>query len=787
MVRPLFILIFSALWLFGRAQSDPSKKPSTPPAPAPIIAPPLTNNGSSPLILLAPTAPEPDRRAARVLQFYLKKMLAADVLLQTQEAKIAIGQPAIFIGKNAPGLAKTNLRPPADLAPDAHFLQAKNNQLVIAGGGDMGAEYGVYTLLERLGCRKFTPRDSFLPDLRDGLRLPDIAPMLETPAFPYRELWYEPAFDDGWARWHKLKTNPRKNEEWGLFVHTFDKLCPAAEHFERHPEYFSWNGSQRSPGQLCLSNDTVRRIVVENLRQRIREKPAARYWSVSQNDNFDYCRCSRCAASDKQLGGPAGTLLTFVNAVAAEFPEKTISTLAYQYTRQAPRGIRPARNVSVCLCSIECNRGLALTDDPTSAGFVRDVREWSQLTDNLMVWDYVVQFRSYLSPFPNWHTLQPNLQFFQKNGVRMMFEQGSGRSRSEFSDMRAYLLAKLMWNPAANMDSILTDFGKGYYGAAQPFIWRYIDTLTQNLLRTDHRLDIYGTPLSASKTWLTDRDINTYLDILGEATQAVADPSRDADHLEEAIVPLLHAMFEQFKIRDWGFPCLDSTAPKNAVCYLPAHWNMVNGFPALCQKHRYETMHENNYPPTQYASDMAKYLRDGRVIHHFMNRKWNNRGMESIDLQLVEPPSPQYAAGDPSILLDSYRGTDDYRYNWLGFNGKDLAATVTVPVAVPDAALQKITSVSVQFLQDQQSWVFFPKKVMLEVSTDGKNFRRVRSENIEIVPDGKKSIRRINARLPEPEAIRAVRVTAENLKTCPAWHPCNGQPCWIFVDEIVVE
>ncbi|MCK7531928.1 MAG: DUF4838 domain-containing protein [Marinilabiliales bacterium] len=52
--------------------------------------------------------------------------------------------------------------------------------------------------------------------------------------------------------------------------------------------------------------------------------------------------------------------------MAALFPDKTISTLAYQYSRPAPRLTRPAPNVEVMLCTIELNRSRPIADDPSS-------------------------------------------------------------------------------------------------------------------------------------------------------------------------------------------------------------------------------------------------------------------------------------------------------------------------------------------------------------------------------------------------------------------------------------
>ena len=727
-------------------------------------------------VVLDAQASGPDARAARVLQAYLQKITGQAVPLETTPDQYV----PVFVGPH-PALKKYGFQMPAELTEDAYCLQGKKGAFAVAGGGDMGAEYGVYSLLEWLGCRKYSPRDSFIPEIKN-LQLPEYQFKTENPAFPYRELWYEPALDEGWARWHKLKTNPKKNEEWGMFVHTFRRLCPDAEYFKSHPEYFSWNGRQRSPGQLCLSNDTVKQIVIAALRKAVGEKPAAKYWSVSQNDNFDYCKCARCAASDARYGGPAGTLLAFVNKVAAAFPDKTISTLAYQYTRRAPQGIKPAKNVNICLCSIECNRGQSIEEGCTD--FARDVEEWSQLTDNLMIWDYVVQFKSYVSPFPNWHTLQPNLQFFQKHRVKMMFEQGSGHDRSEFSDMRAYLLAKLMWNPQANMDSILTDFGDGYYGAARPAIWEYVDSLTTKLLRSGARLDIYGTPQMEAHSFLCDECILDYGKTLKRAISMTPDRFSERGKALEASLPVLYADLELEKIRNSGSFVPDGNGGMQYSQVLKEE--DVQFFTRACRLFGLQNLHEMGYSPEQYLLDYHKYLKEGHVWHRFLQRKMRQTGTPGFLLESVQAPSPQYEHGSLETLIDGKRGADDYHYNWLGYQGSDLDVTLKVSSEWPDAELPEVSVISVQFLQDQQAWVFFPEKVLFEISADGVHFQSVGEELIDIRPDGARVVRRVEKSF-AAQPVRAVRVTAVNQKTCPPWHSCNGNPCWIFADEIVVK
>lgn len=694
------------------------------------------------------------RAAAALLGHYLERITGQPVQQISSDKKLR-SRPLIYIGPN-PALKQYGLSAPAGLPNEAVYLQGKNNVFVIAGGGERGPEYAAYALLELLGCRRYSPRDSVFPHLPQ-LQLPDCAARLDTPAFAYRELWYQPATDSVWARWHRLKTRPEKQAEWGLFVHTFHLLCPPETYFSEHPEYFAWNGAQYSPGQLCLSNDTVKQIVIQSLREKMAANPGAKYWSVSQNDNFDYCRCARCAASDRRYGSPAGTLLAFVNDVAAAFPDKTISTLAYQYTRQAPRGIRPAQNVSICLCSIECNRGLPIEEGCTD--FARDVDEWSALTDNLMIWDYVVQFRSYLSPFPNWHTLQPNLQLFQRHRVRMMFEQGSGSDRSELCDMRAYLLAKLMWNPSANVDSILGDFGQYYYGAAWPNVQTYVHRLTENMLAGDKQLTIYNIP--QNEPFLAPQYLKEYFTTLSDGRDLIKPDSVLENHLGEIWVNVIFAMSENLKN--------DSLRLTQMMQDTSSLARTMTLFVEACDRVGFRNLHENRYSPQQYALDYMAFIQKMLVASE----------SRTGAIALLHPASPSYAGGRADELTNRRIGETDYRYNWLGFQGQDMVATVTV-------AGDSASRIQVSFLQDQQSWVFFPEQVSIEVSNDGVEYQTVHQEQISLQPDGKKAVRTVSVDLSAVRPARFVRVTAVNAKRCPPWHGCNGNPCWIFADEIVV-
>ncbi|MHC4519405.1 MAG: DUF4838 domain-containing protein, partial [Planctomycetota bacterium] len=201
--------------------------------------------------------------------------------------------------------------------------------------------------------------------------------------------------------------------------------------------------------------------------------------SVSQNDWHGNCQCDKCAAVEKEEGSPAGLMLRFVNAVAAdieeEFPHVAISTLAYQYTRKPPKHVKPRPNVIVRLCSIECSFSKPLADERNKP-FRDDIVGWSKICDRLYIWDYTTNFRHHIMPHPNLRVLGPNVKFFADHSVKGIFEQGAYTTNgAEMAELRAWVLARLLWDPNQDGQALVSEFVEGYYGPAAPHIKAYLE------------------------------------------------------------------------------------------------------------------------------------------------------------------------------------------------------------------------------------------------------------------------------------------------------------------------
>ena len=277
-----------------------------------------------------------------------------------------------------------------------------------------------------------------------------------------------------------------------------EHLVPPREFYATHPEYFSLRDGKRLSWneQLCLSNPEVLEICKERLAKVMRENPGFRIYSLSQNDNFNFCQCEQCAAIEAKYGGHSGLIVWFVNQVAdavrEEFPDKYVGTFAYQYSRKPPVGIAPRQNVVIRLCSIECCFAHPLTAGcPQNQAFMDDLRGWARLAPHLFIWDYIVDYAQYLAPWPNFQVLAPNICAFRDNKAIGIFEEAEYQSLgAEFEEMKSWTVNQLLWNPQQDTDSLVSIFINGFYGKAANRVLDYY-RLCQSLVKPDVHFGIY--------------------------------------------------------------------------------------------------------------------------------------------------------------------------------------------------------------------------------------------------------------------------------------------------------
>jgi hypothetical protein len=251
------------------------------------------------------------------------------------------------------------------------------------------------------------------------------------------------------------------------------------------PEY-----QAQGPGkgkQLCYTNPKL----VEQVAQMARDyfdgrqatpegwKAVGDYFAIIPDDNSNYCVCDRCKAliaSGRRMGTgqfSSGTIsnyfFSFVNAVAREVakthPDKYLATLAYWNYALPPSTFEMEPNVSMAPCLHTCmyaiHREMREND-------MKLYREWLQKTKApLYLWNYyhhpmepalIDKFNCFPNIMP--HSSVQSARMFINDGIRGIFICGQ-------QDMlESYLIMRVWDNPDQDVDAMIDEFFRLYFGAA---------------------------------------------------------------------------------------------------------------------------------------------------------------------------------------------------------------------------------------------------------------------------------------------------------------------------------
>ena len=440
-------------------------------------------------ICVADTASPSEKHAAEELQKFVEEMSGARLPIVTDADKP--DGDLVLIGNSTLVQPFASTIPFERLGTEGFVLRTAGSQVLIVGGRQRGTMYGVYTFLEKLGCRWFTSDLSVIPKKPSLV----VEPLdeIQKPAFEYREPFFTEASDKDWAARNKVNGSSMDLDEstggkfiYFPFVHTFYSILPPDKYFGEHPEYFALvDGRRRSErAQLCLTNPGVLRLTIQTVLEWIEQHPEASIYSVSQNDSEGWCECDQCLRVEQEEGGShSGPILRFVNAVAAEVakqhPEKLIDTLAYWYSEAPPLHARPLPNVRIRLCPIGACEAHAYENCKNDTYFLHHLQAWSKITNQLYIWHYVTNFSHYLLPFPDFDELAADIPLYRKNGVVGIFLEGdfAEGGGGENAELRSYVMARLLWNPSLEVNRIIDEFMAAHYAKAARPMRAYFDLL----------------------------------------------------------------------------------------------------------------------------------------------------------------------------------------------------------------------------------------------------------------------------------------------------------------------
>lgn len=396
----------------------------------------------------------------------------------------AAGRVPVLIGT----LALDPLRRPlaaAGAGDDSFMLAVADGTVRVAGPTPAGTLNGVYELLEQLGFRWFLPGElgRVLPAPGD-LALA-VQSTVQVPSFAGRTL------GGACAEWS------RRNRVGGR-VPPGNLRMPAPGDFDTEPELYALVGGERNRRQLCLSNPRTLEGIVARAREHFRAGPD-RHWLAVGSHGGSHCECAACRAMDPPGHyGPytdginvSDRYLNFFNrvleALEDEFPRRRISLTVASWHLHPPvrESGHPRLDIIAWPASYCRYHGVDNPVCPERNMLLKRTRRWVAALGG----DYYerrdwgnLACPGFLFPLVQRH--RTDIPAYQAAGVTGFRSANYSQWLSE--NPSAYIGVKLLWDHEADVDALLADFYRRYYGPASAPMRDYHELVEAAVRDSDH-------------------------------------------------------------------------------------------------------------------------------------------------------------------------------------------------------------------------------------------------------------------------------------------------------------
>lgn len=427
--------------------------------------------------------------------------------LSTADKYISIGQTKLF---NSTGIALDK----SALGADGVRIITKDNTIFLLGGGDDGALFAVYTLLEDLFNYDWFYQDCYsldkgVTDVKlkayDITDIPDIA--VRIPNLGYLKsniiLGKRMKFSDSFLSGRIYVTNPEKTDR-GNNTHSSYVYIPPEYYndFENnpenyHPEWFASNGI----GQLCYmagvkegeraDGDSYSQMidaVFEVVKFNLKKDRVNNIMMLGIQDlEMGWCGCDACKEVKEKYGVNSASVVMLLNnvnrKVKAWFETEEgkeykrdfkLALLAYYGLVNAPSidgkvKLKADPEIAVCYAPIEADFTRPFSA-PENVVYYNNILGWGEVCDNLMFWVYSTIYTDFLMPLNIFNSQQENYKLFNDlNAIWVLNESQGGQSGggTGWMVLKCYLDAKLAWNVNCDYNELIKKFFKNYFGVAE--------------------------------------------------------------------------------------------------------------------------------------------------------------------------------------------------------------------------------------------------------------------------------------------------------------------------------
>ncbi|SDM27413.1 family 20 glycosylhydrolase [Chryseobacterium taihuense] len=197
----------------------------------------------------------------------------------------------------------------------------------------------------------------------------------------------------------------------------------------------------------------------------------------------------------------------------------------------------------------------------------------------------------------------------------------------------------------------------------------------------------------------------------------------------------------------------------------------LNGTDPAANSQRYETP----IPVSKSLMVKSAYFENEKLKSAISSQSFFVSKTTGKSIILEEQPGENYSFGGAFTLVDGIIGNQrQLGKTWLGFQGKDVVATIDFGEKTP------FSEVYFNTLDNRGSWIHFAKSAQIFVSDDGTDFNMIKEIGKEEILSAKGKIK---IKVGNQNS-KYLKIKIENAGIIPAGNPGADSKAWLFVDEI---
>lgn len=466
----------------------------------------LVENGRTDFVIMTPSlASDSTLKSAQILQQYIQ--LKSNVLIPIlAETHIKDKTPVISIGNTS--LFKIADSNKVDRL--GYVINKTDRAIVLGGITERGIRNAIYGFLDRYLDIQMLAADDIhcVPSSTIDL---DVKQELVNPIFKTFDIYNQTSYSDSYTEWYSLEHNYKEPTRWGFFDHSFFRLVPPQVFQKTNPNFYLYEGAEAT--QLNLADIKLRQYMVDTLTNLFRGYAHKKYWLIGQEDIGKF---GTLFGSQKTLTSfyPSETdaLIHFINTIASHFPHHVIGTFAYHETLPAPQQERPISNVLICFAPIDAYRHLALYEG-VNKRYGDELVKWSQMTDHVMVWDYLSNFSAPHQFYPSILKLKENLDFYKQLHVESVYLEGIHSDEEPLSELLTFVAVRIIWGDQRPVKDIVHEFCKKYYGSASQEVEELVWAIQHHVVQNKDQIRFFG----GTRQYLGEAQLQQYRALLEAA------------------------------------------------------------------------------------------------------------------------------------------------------------------------------------------------------------------------------------------------------------------------------